>query len=158
MNIHTGASLKPCNFFVSSSVTVLFYTFSATCTSCAVITVRLAKPFEVEVKSSEENMYICSVNSGQWHTEKTRSGDELIEIMWDDSWRIMWDGNELMGSTECIWVVVHGLAVAATSHAAHQHSPLFMLDYGSAGSLDFELLRVLLYFVLFEFSNQRIII
>jgi len=82
MNIHTGASLKPCNFFVSSSVTVLFYTFSATCTSCAVITVRLAKPFEIEVKSSEENMYICSVNSGQWHTEKTCSGDELTGFYW----------------------------------------------------------------------------
>jgi len=34
--------------------------------------------------------------------------------------------------------VVDGLAVAATSHAAHQHSPFFMLDYSSAGSLDFE--------------------
>jgi len=37
--------------------------------------------------------------------------------------------------------MVHGLTVAATNHAAHQHSPLFMLDYSSAGSLDFELLE-----------------
>lgn len=44
-------------------VTVIFYTFSTTCTSCAVITVGLAKPFEIEVKSSEENMYISSLNS-----------------------------------------------------------------------------------------------
>jgi len=46
-----------------------------------------------------------------------------------------------LGSTQCSWVVVHGLTVAATSHAAHQHALLFMLDYSSAGSLDFELLE-----------------
>jgi hypothetical protein len=71
-----GATLNPSSFFVSSSVTVLSYTFSTTCMSCAIIAVRLAKPFEIEVKSSEENVYISGLNSGQWH-----SGDELIDIM-----------------------------------------------------------------------------
>jgi hypothetical protein len=37
-------------------------------------------------------VYISGLNSGQWH-----SGDELIDIMWDDSWQIMWDGSELTG-------------------------------------------------------------
>lgn len=78
-------------------------------------------------------------------------------IVWDDSWQIVWDGNELTGFH---WVHLGcgpWFGCCCYKSCCSATLTTFYAALQQCWIIGFWTVRVLLYFILFEFSNQRIV-